>query len=273
MAQASASVALLADATRAARLRFWIVIIGVVVIAAFAGSSAYDTLALVRRRRLREPTASSATWRRRSPSRPRIPCRHPISCCATRLPGTQTEHPAPGTAADAKLAARAAGLPQVRVVTIIDEQGIPRFRSRELPPDVSSAFRPGIFYRPPGPSRHLGVLLSDPLITQIEHRPAIVMSRRLEKRDGTFDGVVQAVVDLEAFQRVYQAIDLGQGSAINLLRDDGTLVVRQPQAPQAFGAKFPELIAPASESYGVDSQPHRSEAAVGRCRPRCANFR
>ena len=40
--QASASGSLLADATRAARLRFWIVTIGVLVIAAFAGSSAYD---------------------------------------------------------------------------------------------------------------------------------------------------------------------------------------------------------------------------------------
>ena len=36
-----------------------------------------------------------------------------------------------GSAADAKLAARAAGLPQVREVRIIDEHGIPRFRSRD----------------------------------------------------------------------------------------------------------------------------------------------
>src|SRR4029077_13940711 len=97
----------------------------------------------------------------------------------------------------------------------------------------------------------LGVVLSDPLITQIEHRRAIVMARRLEKRDGSFDGIVQAVVDLEELQRIYQAIDLGEGSAINLLRDDGTLFVRQPQIPRAVGKKFPEMIVPAPEAGGL----------------------
>jgi len=43
MSQASAAPSLLADATRAARLRFWIVIVGVLVIVAFAGTSAYDS--------------------------------------------------------------------------------------------------------------------------------------------------------------------------------------------------------------------------------------
>ena len=43
MSLASASGSLLADATRAARLRFWIITIGVLVIAAFASSTAYDT--------------------------------------------------------------------------------------------------------------------------------------------------------------------------------------------------------------------------------------
>src|SRR5439155_5519338 len=89
---------------------------------------------------------------------------------------------------------------------------------------------------------------------------AIITSRRLEKADGTFDGIVQAVVDLEDFQRVYQAIDLGQGSAINLLRDDGTLFVRQPQIPQVVGRKFPEMVATGSDPSGLvlhtmDQQP------------------
>src|SRR5271169_3280475 len=41
--QVSASGSMLADATRAARLRAWIVIIGVLVIAVLAGSSAFDS--------------------------------------------------------------------------------------------------------------------------------------------------------------------------------------------------------------------------------------
>jgi PAS domain S-box-containing protein len=65
---------------------------------------------------------------------------------------------------------------------------------------------------------------------------------------------VQAVIDLDQFQRVYQAIDLGQGSAINLLRDDGTLVVRQPPPPtRAIGSKFPELVAADSAAGGLNT--------------------
>ena len=52
---------------------------------------------------------------------------------------------------------------------------------------------------------------------------------------------------------MYQAIDVGQGSAINLLRDDGALVVRQPGPPtaQAIGSKYPELIAADSAASGL----------------------
>src|SRR5438128_549780 len=249
MSRAAASGSLPADATRAARLRFWLISIGVLVIAAFAGSSAYDSWRSFHQdisATHRELSSTAKTLAEQAEGR--------LQLADLLLRETaawyQTERPAPGTAADARLAARAAGLPQVREVRIIDEHGIPTFRSRELPGD-DAALSDRAYFIAHRDHPGLGVVLSDPLITQIERRPAIVMARRLDKRDGTFDGVVQAVVDLEEFQRVYQAIDLGQGSAINLLRDDGTLFVRQPPLPQTVGKKFPEVIAPASEAGGL----------------------
>jgi PAS domain S-box-containing protein len=64
---------------------------------------------------------------------------------------------------------------------------------------------------------------------------------------------VQVSIDLEEFQRVYGAIDLGPGSAINLLHEDGILVVRQPRPSmtQAVGSRFPELVAAASSPDGL----------------------
>ena len=233
MSPSSASGSLGADATRAARLRSWIIILGVLVIAAFAGSSAYHLW-----RSYHE--AIAATHRELGNMAKTLgeQAEGSLRLVDLLLRETATwyanEHPVPSTAADARLATRAAGLPQVREVRIIDEHGIPRFRSRELPGD-DAALSDRAYFIAHRDHPGLGVVLSDPLITQIERRPAIVMARRLEKRDGTFDGVVQAVVDLEEFQRVYKAIDLGQGSAINLLRDDGTLFVRQPPFPQTVG--------------------------------------
>jgi hypothetical protein len=237
MSQGSASGALLAGPTRAARLRFWIIVAGVLVIATFAGSSTYDVWRSYHRDII-------ATHRELSNMAKTLAEQAEVSLQLADLLLRETvtwyenERPKPDDVADARLAARAAGLPQVREVRIIDEQGIPRFRSRALPGDTASLSAREYFIAHrdhPG----LGVVISDPLITQIERHRAFVMSRRLEKPNGTFDGIVQAVVDLEEFQRIYQAIDLGQGSAVDLLRDDGTLYVRQPPNPQLVGRKFP----------------------------------
>jgi PAS domain S-box-containing protein len=249
MSPATGSGSQLPGSTRAARLRFWIVIVGVLVIAAFAGSSAYHLW-----RSYHEAIAATHRELGNMAKALAEQAEGSLRLVDLLLRETATwyanERPAPGDAANARLATRVTGLPQVREVRIIDEHGIPRFRSRELPGDDASISDRAYFIAHREHPR-LGVVVSDPLITQIEHRPAIVMARRLEKRDGTFDGIVQAVIDLEEFQRVYQAIDLGQGSAITLFRDDGTLFVRQPQIPRAVGEKFPEMIAPASDPSGL----------------------
>ncbi len=243
MAQASTRSSLLTDATRAARLRFWIVVVSVLVIAAFVGTSAYDAW-----RSYQHVISSTA---RELDNLAKVLAEQADDTLQTpdlllrdTVGWFENEHPLPGPGADDKLAGRAAGLPQVREVRIIDAHGVARFRSRALAGDVATlSDRPYFIAHRDHP--RLGVVLSDPLITQIEHRAAVVMSRRLDRRDGTFDGIVQAVVDLGQFQRVYQAIDLGQDSAINLMRDDGTLVVRQPAPPQAMESKFPDLVAAA----------------------------
>jgi PAS domain S-box-containing protein len=239
-----------ADATRAARLRAWIVIIGVLVIAVFAASSAFDSwrsynnAVSANNRELGNLAKALAKQTQDTLQTSDLLLRDTAAWY-------ETERPAPGSAADDKLAAKLAGLPQVREIRIIDEHGIPRFQSRELSEDTA-ALSDRAYFIAQRDHPHLGVVLSDPLVTHIEHRPAVVMARRIEKRDGGFDGIVQVVLDLDAFQEVYRAIDLGRGSAINLLRDDGTLIVRQPPAPQAFGAKFPELVTAGSDSTGLD---------------------
>ena len=257
MAQASASGSLLVDASRAARLRFWITIVGLLVISAFAGTSAYDAWHSYERdiftthRALGNMAKTLAAQAEGSLQLVDLLLRETAAWYAS-------ESPTPGDAADARLAIRAAGLPQVREVRIIDARGISRFRSRALPGDTA-ALSDRAYFIAHRDHPDLGVILSDPIITQIEHRPAVVMSRRLNKPDGSFDGVIQAVIDLEAFQRLYQAIDLGRGNAINLLREDGMLLVRQPELPQAVSQKFPEMVAGGSATGivldAMDQQP------------------
>ena len=246
MAQASPSGSMLANATRAARLRLWIVGMGVLALVAFAGSAAYDTwrayehVVSANSRELGNLAKALAEQAEGSLQLTDLLLRDTVAWY-------ETDHPTPGSAADAKLADRASGLPQVRGVSIVDEHGTLRIRSAQTPV-ATAGVSDREYFNAHREHPNLGVVLSDPLLTLVEHRPAIVMSRRLAKKDGSFDGIVQAAVDLQEFQQLYKAIDLGQGSALNLLRDDGTLFVREPPLPQSVGARFPELVGAAPKS-------------------------
>src|SRR5260370_34403716 len=83
------------------------------------------------------------------------------------------------------------------------------------------------------------------LIAGSENGEGVILSRRFNHDNGELAGVVTAIVDLEDLKQFYGAVNLGMGSAIHLLRGDGTLLVRNPPTPAAVGQKFPELAAPA----------------------------
>jgi PAS domain S-box-containing protein len=224
------------------RLRFGAVVLGVLVILAFAGSSAYDawrayhnSLAATERelgnvaKALAEQTAwtwegidlllrDTARWYQNDS--PRI--------APARL--------------DEVLANRTAGVRQIRLLTIVDAQGIQRHRSRgSSPPHLDVSDRSYFIAQRDGIAT--GLFMSEPLVTRSENRAGVELSRRLDDDAGGFAGVVTAIVDLEDLKQFYGAVNLGGGSVIHLLRDDGTLLVRNPPTPVLVGQKFPQLVA------------------------------
>jgi signal transduction histidine kinase/CheY-like chemotaxis protein len=70
---------------------------------------------------------------------------------------------------------------------------------------------------------NLGLFVSEPFISRVTGNPTFVLSRRLAGAE--FRGIVGAAVDVAYIRRFYQALDLGPGSAIELLRADGTALV------------------------------------------------
>src|SRR6202011_3113561 len=123
-----------------------------------------------------------------------------------------------------------------------DAQGMQRHRSRgSSPPNLDVSDRSYFIAQRDGLTS--GLFMSEPLVTRSENRAGVILSRRLEDEQGGFAGVVTAIVDLEDLKQFYGAVNLGGGSAIQLLRDDGTLLVRNPPTPTAVGQRFPELTA------------------------------
>lgn len=83
------------------------------------------------------------------------------------------------------------------------------------------------------------MVVSSPLVSLSFDKWAIVLVRRLQAEDGSFQGVVYAVVAAEHFQRLFSRQALGPDSAMALRTDDARLVARfsanQPTSEEGLG--------------------------------------
>ncbi|MBD9667325.1 response regulator [Variovorax sp. VRV01] len=223
------------------RLRQRIVAAGIVLVAAFAGSAIYDgwrlhqQIMFATERELGNLAKALAEQGARNLQAVDLLLRDTGEWWET------AGQALPPDEISAALAARVSGVSQVSVLTLVDREGMQKYRSRvtgEPLADVSD--RPYFQSQREGSAR--GLYINEPVVTRTDRRPALVVSRRLTKPDGSFDGVVTASVTLQELQASYSAIELGEGSALLLTLDDGTLVVRQPDEPGIpSGRRFPEL--------------------------------
>jgi PAS domain S-box-containing protein len=223
-------------------LRVGAVTLGVIVILAFAGSSAYDVWRAYNNSRV-------ATERELGELANALAEQTALAWEGIDLLLRDTAqwyqsdgHKLTPERLDENLATRTAGLRQVRLLTIVDAHGIQRYRSRgSSPPNLDVSDRE--YFIAQRDRTGVGLFTSEPLVTRSENRTGIELSRRLEDNAGGFAGVVTAIVDLESLNRFYAALSPGAGSAIQLLRDDGTLLVRHPSIRPAAGQKYQQLVA------------------------------
>jgi PAS domain S-box-containing protein len=232
--------------TRFKRLQLGVVVLGVLVILAFAVSSAYDAwrsyrYALTATDReitnIANALAEQTAWTLQAVD---------LLLLDTARWYRSESRDIPPQRLNEILANRSAGLPQVRQVMIVDALGNQRYGSlKSAPPTHNVADRSYFIAQRDGTAT--GLFMSEPLVTRSEGRAAVALSRRLDDDNGKFAGVVTADVDLEDLTKYYQAANIGTGGAIQLLREDGTLLARNPPTAAAIGKNFPMLaIAPIS---------------------------
>ncbi|MCO4858082.1 sensor domain-containing diguanylate cyclase [Herbaspirillum sp. WGmk3] len=63
----------------------------------------------------------------------------------------------------------------------------------------------------------------------------LTMSRRVNKPDGSFGGVVLATLDIQFFERFYQKFDIGQQGVVLFGANDATILYRRPLRPDSMG--------------------------------------
>lgn len=148
----------------------------------------------------------------------------------------------PSRAADlhALMKAAADDQPHVRAIFVTDENGVIIHGSDSLPASPRN-FSDREYFRVHRDHPDYGLYIGPPLVSRTTDKTFISMSRRISKPDGTFGGVVVAVLEPEYFQNFYSTVDTGEGGSVALFLRDGTLLFRGPPAPQAAGKSFFDL--------------------------------
>jgi len=75
---------------------------------------------------------------------------------------------------------------------------------------------------------NVGLFISRPILGRLRNEPMIAITRRLEKADGRFDGVVVGAMELNYFYDLFSKLDVGPKGTVTLFRDDGHIMMRVP---------------------------------------------
>ncbi len=112
-----------------------------------------------------------------------------------------------------------------------------------------------------------GLFIDTPLVSRIDQRWFIGMSRRLNDLDERFAGVINAVADPTYFQRFFKTLKIGDDGYIALFNRDGTILAREPEFDRFIGQRLAasssfsrHLAAAAAGSY--EDRDARGEAMI-----------
>ncbi|MBV8168448.1 MAG: PAS-domain containing protein, partial [Alphaproteobacteria bacterium] len=129
--------------------------------------------------------------------------------------------------ARAALPSHAAGLDQVRYLSMLDAAGTRVADSAAKPPAaVDDAERAALEAH--GARVGLGLYIGVPAKSGRDGLWTVVLARRVTDPHGRFLGVVIAGLDLGYFQAFYDKVEVGPHGGIALFRTDGTLFFRKP---------------------------------------------
>ena len=120
------------------------------------------------------------------------------------------------------------GLPQIDAITIINASGKLINFSRYWPiPEVNVSDRD--YYKALKEDADRTNYVSAPVQNRGTGTWTIYLARRINGTNGEFVGLVLGAMALKHFEDFYGATSLGDGSAVSLMRTDGTMLVRSPR--------------------------------------------
>ncbi|WP_267353389.1 sensor domain-containing diguanylate cyclase [Methylobacterium sp. GC_Met_3] len=132
---------------------------------------------------------------------------------------------------------RAATARDLGVMLVIDAQGNVTDDIGAVPPRAGN-YADREYFKNHQAHDGLGLQVGRPIVSRLTGERMLPFSRRINRPDGRFGGVVLGTVKLSYFEHLFREIDLGPGGAINLYGADGTRIMRYPFREADIGANI-----------------------------------
>lgn len=129
-------------------------------------------------------------------------------------------------------------LPFIRAIWILDADGNMIHDSQKLPGLYNLSDRE--YFQIHRSRTDYGLFIDRPILSKLGV-PFVALSHRLNKPDGSFNGVIVAALEPKYLRNFYHSIRQGKDGAIALVRGDGVLMLRVPAAEGLEGKKLDPL--------------------------------
>lgn len=159
---------------------------------------------------------------------------------AVNIPERALESDVPPELAKAvyqQLALRVGRFPEITGLRIADARGHVPYASEVERPDASILDRN--YFQVLSSNPETSLFFSEVSTGRISKRQQITVAVPIRDREGKFNGVVIAPMDLNYLQDVFDTINVGQRGVITFRRsDDGRLVLRHPASPNTINQRL-----------------------------------
>lgn len=119
-------------------------------------------------------------------------------------------------------------LPEVFALRVADKNGkVIANTDRVAPTNINIADR--VYFQTHRNNPNSKLYISDPIKSKFDGKMILTLSRRIPSADGTFSGILYAVVDLNYFNELIVSLEIGASGNVSILSvDKGVLLYRFP---------------------------------------------
>ena len=129
------------------------------------------------------------------------------------------------------LDARKKAMQRLHSLSVVDERG----NWLTSPGTIASTLSDDAFFRHHELSLRREPFVGHPVKSLLDGEWVVTLSRRFNKPDGSFGGVVLATISSRYLSRFYEQFEIGRNSSVSLMYADGTIIARNPDNEKFVG--------------------------------------